>query len=357
MDPANTWKIHHPIYESDVLNPDLMVSPWSGHRDFAYDWIAFSRPRRIVELGTHYGCSLFSFAQADKDLRLGCELFAVDTWQGDPDAGFYGEDVYALVDRTVRERFQDVSIQLIRKTFSEALSDFDDSVISILHIDGFHSYDAAKEDFESWRDKLEENAVVFFHDIAPSSGYGSAKYWEDIREHYPHFEFLEHSFGLGILFPKGDYWYRCAKKSGLDLWIDFYRYRSQARLFERQLLDQTRMLDERWRVLKDMEGMILERDATIRSQAKLLDERWNVMDNMESMIRDRDITITDQEKLIEERWIALGNMESIIQDREMVLSKLQNDMDDFSRDASALLSQAMKLVLSRIMRKNVKNGS
>ena len=140
----------------------------------------------------------------------------------------------------------------------------------------------------TWRTKLAPDAVVFFHDIAPSTGYGSADYWVEVRSLYPHLEFLDHSFGLGVIFPNGERWYHEAEQTGLKHWLEYYRYRSEAILFERQVEDQGKMLEERWAVMADMEAMIRARDEAIATQAKMLEERWTIMEGMEAMVRARD---------------------------------------------------------------------
>ncbi len=50
------WETSSPVYDSDQLSPMLAVSPWAGHRNFAYDLICFVKPRIVVELGTYSGC-------------------------------------------------------------------------------------------------------------------------------------------------------------------------------------------------------------------------------------------------------------------------------------------------------------
>ena len=87
---AKQWKINQPSFEFTSELP-LESSAWSGHYFFAYDLVANIKPNLIVELGTHKGNSLFSFAQAIKDLKLDTELHGIDTWEGDEHAGFYGE--------------------------------------------------------------------------------------------------------------------------------------------------------------------------------------------------------------------------------------------------------------------------
>ena len=75
----------------------LAQSAWLEHIPFAFWLVDTLRPRNIVELGTHYGSSYFSFCQAVSKLDLETCCFAVDTWGGDEHAGLYGEEVYREV--------------------------------------------------------------------------------------------------------------------------------------------------------------------------------------------------------------------------------------------------------------------
>ncbi len=224
--PRAAWVISEPDYEADALNPELAISPWQSHRDFAYDLICFARPRLIVELGVHYGCSYFAFCQAVKDHGLAAQVVGLDTWKGDPHAGYYGEEVFELVQRIKTTYFVDDRFGLRRVSFEEASGEFADESVDLLHIDGLHTYDAVSTDFATWRPKLAKDGIILLHDIAPSSGYESARFWDEIKSRYPHFEFLNR-WGLGIVFPKGDRWFRAGLAQSLPDKIRGYLYRGE----------------------------------------------------------------------------------------------------------------------------------
>ena len=76
------WKYHNPKFEYSEIFEDLSW-PWFGHRNFGYDLVANIKPKLIVELGTHYGTSFWSFSQAVKDEKIDTELNAIDTWKGE----------------------------------------------------------------------------------------------------------------------------------------------------------------------------------------------------------------------------------------------------------------------------------
>ena len=193
------WKYYSPKFEYEEKKEGTVWS-WIGHRYFAYDFISNIQPKIIVELGTHYGTSFWSFCQAVKDQKFETELSAIDTWKGEKHAGFYGEEVFETVKKVKNNLFSEQKINLIRKTFDEAFYEFENNSIDLLHIDGLHTYEAVKHDFENWLLKLNQNGVILFHDIkVRENDFGVYKFWEELKEKYVTMEFF-HSFGLGVLF-------------------------------------------------------------------------------------------------------------------------------------------------------------
>lgn len=188
-------------YEHILDVPEIIneSSAWIEHIPFAFLLISILRPKSFVELGVHAGDSYNAFCQAVKVLNTETSCYGVDIWKGDEHAGFYEEIVYKqLVDHQKGKGYIQFS-NLLRKTFNEALDQFSESSIDLLHIDGLHTYEAVKNDFESWLPKMSERGVIIFHDTGVRErNFGVWKLWEEISAKYPSFEF-KHGYGLGVL--------------------------------------------------------------------------------------------------------------------------------------------------------------
>jgi GT2 family glycosyltransferase len=183
------------------FSPELLnaQSAWLGHLPFA-SWITNEvSPKILVELGTHYGHSYFSFCQAVVNADISSKCYAVDTWQGDEHAGEYGDEVFAKVDAHNKANYSEFS-RLLRMQFNEAVTYFADESVDLLHIDGLHTYEAVRHDFETWLPKLARGAVVIFHDTnVRERGFGVWRFWEELQERFPNNLEFVHSHGLGVL--------------------------------------------------------------------------------------------------------------------------------------------------------------
>jgi O-antigen biosynthesis protein len=177
----------------------LAETAWAEHIPFAMFAVSALKPRVFVELGSYRGVSYCAFCQAVKSLKTNTKCYAVDTWEGDAHAGELENSAFYKLQNHHNPLYADFS-RLVRATFDDSLQNFADKSVDLLHIDGLHTTEAVKHDFETWLPKMSERGVVLFHDTnVRERNFGVWQFWAKLKEDYPNnFEFL-HGHGLGIL--------------------------------------------------------------------------------------------------------------------------------------------------------------
>jgi hypothetical protein len=172
---------------------------WVDHIPSAFFLTEIIEPNIIVELGVHSGNSFNSFCQAVDALALHTKVYGVDTWEGDQHAGEYaGSQILERLDRYTQERYAGFA-NLMKMTFNDALEYFSDGSIDLLHIDGYHTYEAAAEDFYAWLPKMSSRGVVLLHDTAVRrADFGVWRLLEELSSKFSVTEF-NYGFGLGLV--------------------------------------------------------------------------------------------------------------------------------------------------------------
>lgn len=372
VDEVDMFSLRETLDLGDELNwaPMRLVppDPWVGHIPFAFWLIKALRPRTLVELGTHSGNSYFAFCQAIATLASAARAYAVDTWAGDEHAGYYGEDVFASVSRFNSEHFLQFST-LLRTTFDGARDYFPDGQVDLLHIDGLHSYEAVKHDFERWQSTLSTRAVVLFHDVnVREREFGVWRLWEELRQSYPHFEFV-HSNGLGVLGVgenQAPLLQRLFALSGdVEIAASFRRLiSSRGEAFQRQIAVQNLTLllsqkdehienvTEQLRVAanrgEDLQHQIDVRVAEqVRASTDLVDKYLAEIRWKDVLLADRGEVIAAKEALIvllsnlaAARAASLGARDAIIRDRDDLVRQLAVELKQQRENYEGQISNA-----------------
>jgi hypothetical protein len=188
-------------YPMALRDPRLVVrdSAWVGHVPFGFAIVEMMRPESIVELGVHHGMSYCAFCQAVAELQLrATRCFGIDTWRGDPHVGELGPEVLAAL-RAHHDPLYSAFSQFVQTDFDTAAAHVAEETIDLLHIDGAHTYDDVRHDFETWLPKMSDRGVILFHDTSErTAGFGVWQLWAQVQTRYPSFEF-PHAHGLGVL--------------------------------------------------------------------------------------------------------------------------------------------------------------
>ena len=169
---------------------------WSMHLPFAYDLMREFRPKVFVELGVWKGESYFSFCQSAADHCIPTQCYGIDTWRGDVHMGDFDPEIGIEV-AEYNWRYSSFS-KLLTTTFAEAVDQFADGTIDLLHIDGAHTYDDVKRDFEAWLPKVSVQGIVLFHDVVVHDrGFGVWRLWQEVAKPGQSFLF-GFGYGLGV---------------------------------------------------------------------------------------------------------------------------------------------------------------
>jgi predicted O-methyltransferase YrrM len=167
-----------------------LQTAWGGHKAFASWLVNYLQPKTIVELGVDYGYSLFCLAEPRIGKVYGFDLF--DAGQGYSS----GSDTYDVVMEFKQKHNYD-NVEVIKGDYTESVKTWSEP-IQILHIDGDHSYEGCKRDFDSWSTLVEAGGIILMHDVKSQSWSGSVGKVFDEIEGWSKGHFNE-SEGLGIL--------------------------------------------------------------------------------------------------------------------------------------------------------------
>lgn len=173
---------------------DIPSTCWDGHRNFAEWLVSYLKPEVIVDLGVDWGFSTFCFAMP----RIG-HVYGVDTFEGDDYTGKPEGDNYQYVLSKREKLFMEDNVTFIKGYFDDVAKTWNKK-IDILHIDGDHSYEAVKNDFETWSKFVSDDGVILLHDTCVEeirgNHYGVKKFFDEIN--LPKCTFT-HTFGLGVV--------------------------------------------------------------------------------------------------------------------------------------------------------------
>jgi predicted O-methyltransferase YrrM len=168
--------------------------------------VASMKPARVLEIGTAAGGTLFLYCQLAAD---NATIVSLDLPQGRYGGGYYSWRIplyrsFARKGQTLhlmrQDSHQDQALQKCRVLLNNQKVDF-------LFIDGDHTYEGVKRDFQMYSGLVRKGGMIAFHDIVvhpPAQGCNVYKFWEEIKPLYRHKEFIrdpdQKGAGIGVIF-------------------------------------------------------------------------------------------------------------------------------------------------------------
>ena len=159
---------------------------WTDHITFAQWIVNKQQPEVIVDLGVAFGYSSFCFGLP----KIG-KIYGIDTFEGDPMSGHNNTFDYV---KQKRKELNMNNITFIKGYFGLVAKQWK-KPIDILHIDGFHTYNAVKNDYDTWSKFVKDDGVILFHDTCVPH-YGVREFFDKIPLSKTNFTC---SHGLGVV--------------------------------------------------------------------------------------------------------------------------------------------------------------
>lgn len=176
--------------EELIAEVDAISSTWTRHKDYV-DWVLqFYNGAVVVDLGVDFGYSTFCMANANpKNL-----VFGVDSFEGDEHSGFRNTYQHC---NDYQYKMGLKNLHFLKGYFDDVASRWEDMPIDVLHIDGLHTYEAVKNDYETWSKFMRPNHIIMFHDTYVwKKDFGVRKFFIELNKHKVNFNV---SNGLGVI--------------------------------------------------------------------------------------------------------------------------------------------------------------
>jgi predicted O-methyltransferase YrrM len=165
-------------------------------------------PRTVLEIGIGAGGTLFFWSRVAAEDAL---LVSVDI----NSPGIFGRGApFSLVAGAIPLERQRLELLLgvdshDPQTVAAVESVLADRPLDFLFIDGDHSYEGVKSDFELYAPLVRPGGVVALHDVAPrlDAGTGVPRFWKELKAEHETEERVaadEPSFGIGVVRVRDD---------------------------------------------------------------------------------------------------------------------------------------------------------
>ena len=142
----------------------------AAERALLYRLAISAPPRPVLEIGSYLGASAYFLAAAVADARRAVRVICVDTWQND--AMTEGvRDTFQQFLANTQEFTEHIAPMrgFSHEIVDEARSQAPDG-LGMLFVDGDHSWEGVRRDWDCYRPLLGPGALIAFHDVSWAEG-------------------------------------------------------------------------------------------------------------------------------------------------------------------------------------------
>jgi len=163
------------------------------------------RPRRVLEIGSSAGGTLFLWTRVAAD---DATIVSIDL----PAGGLSDPEEAERLRRFERFRRGRQRLYLLRADSHAGLTQrrlveiLEGQALDFLFIDGDHSYEGVRRDFDDYAPLVRPDGLIALHDVQPHSrrwGGEVPQFWREVRDRYAGNELLESpaqdGFGIGLI--------------------------------------------------------------------------------------------------------------------------------------------------------------
>lgn len=186
--------------EFDLIYNARANNPWEGHAHETYGWwaqqnadelwwiidkVSKLHPKKMVEIGSAHGGTLHFW---DQMIGPGGLTVSVDLW-----------DTHGVTMDFTNAQSEVVLLQADSHdllTLTE-VSDLTQGSIDFLFIDGDHTYEGAKKDYEMFSPLVRRGGIVAFHDVVYDTDIQVRRLFLELNEPK---ESIEITHGIGVIY-------------------------------------------------------------------------------------------------------------------------------------------------------------
>jgi cephalosporin hydroxylase len=188
--------------------PWVSISPQQEREEITelVKFLARRRPKLVLDVGTARGGTLFLFARVSSPdaVIISIDLSGGRFGGGYPDWRVELYKSFAMQNQKINlicGNSHDFStLKMVEKVLEGRKLDF-------LFIDGDHTYDGVKADFEMYSGLVGNGGIVAFHDVVPGPPEnvgGVPQFWNEIKRNFKHVEFVKNrkqsGYGIGVIY-------------------------------------------------------------------------------------------------------------------------------------------------------------